>query len=325
MGIPYTTKINERSVGEAITNEAHVVGIIGVGTYASLQVQLVEVPQGPAPAVTITGIGGPYTEVTSFPTMGGQFEVNYATGVVQFAAGQNGNAISVSYTGLGSEIAAQDINEVQEPLNSIIQSTLTYNPPFTSASTAWNLVPGLAVTSLNGLQDGVAIVAGSNITVTNVGNNIRIDSSGGGSTPGGAAGSVQFNVAGTSLGGDAAHFYWDSTNFRLGLFTSIPLSSFDDAGSFALPVRTVATSTSLTEADYTVLVNAASGAISVTLPVASTVPRRIYDVKKIDSSAHYVTIVASGSDTIDGAATFPIGVQYQSNTVQSNGADWFVL
>jgi len=219
--IPYSTKENERSFGVGIPNESHVIGIVGVATYASLQIQLVEVPQGPAPAVTITGSGGPYTEVTTSPSTGGQFEVNYTTGVITFAPGQNGNTVLVSYTGLGSEIAAQDVNEVQEPLNSIVQLSLTYNPPYTSASAAWTLVPGLAVTMLNGLQNSIDIVAGTNITITPVGNNIRIDATGGGGTPGGVSGNIQYNNAGAF--GGAANVVTNGTN--LGVGTSTPNAS----------------------------------------------------------------------------------------------------
>src|SRR6185295_7303773 len=286
MAIPYSTKVNERIIGQAILNESHTVGIVGVATYASAQICLVEVPEGPFPAVTVTGAGGPYTEISAGSPIGGQYIVNYTTGVIRFDSAQNGNVVLVSYTGLGSEISAQDVNEVQDPLNTIMSLSLTYNSPYTSATATWSLAPNLAVTTLNGLQNAVTIAAGTNITITPIGNTLVIDSSGGGgSTPGGANGSVQFNVAGTSLGGDAANFYWDSTNFRVGLRVgTTPLSTIDNAGSLGLPVRTTSVTSGATATDYTILCNATGGAINVPLPIASTVPRRVYVIKKIDAS-----------------------------------------
>jgi hypothetical protein len=327
--IPYTAKVNERAIGQSISNEQHTIGIVGVATYASLQIALIEVPQGPAPAVTITGTGGPYNEVTFFPTLGGQFQVNYTTGIITFAPGQNGEVVFVDYIGLGSEIAAQDVNEVQEPLNSIAQLTLTYNPPFTAATSSWTLAPGLAVTTINGLQNGVTLQPGpsGNVTITTLGNNIIIDSTGGGggSTPGGTNGSVQFNVASTSLGGDASHFFYDSTNFRLGLATGTPLSNVDINGSFGTGFRITNSTTTMTATDYSLYANASSGAITVNLPSATTCPRRIYVIKKIDFSANLVTIAANGFDLIDGASTFPMSVQYQTTTVQSVGNAWWII
>src|SRR6267142_1472056 len=174
MGIPYSTKVNQRLIGQAILNESHLVGIVGVATYTSSQISLVEVHQGPAPAVTITGSGGPYTEITSGSPVGGQFLVNYTTGVITFNSFQNGNTVLVSYTGLGSEIAAQDVDEVQNPLNSIMSLNLTYVSPFTSATATWTLSNNIVVTSLNGIQDAVTLAAGSNITITPSGHTLII-------------------------------------------------------------------------------------------------------------------------------------------------------
>lgn len=327
MGIPYTIKENERLIGQAILNESHLVGIVGIATYASAQISLTEVPQGPFPAVSITGSGGPYTEISSGSPTGGQFIVNYVTGIVTFNPTQNGNTVLVSYTGLGSEISAQDVNEVQAPISSIMTLSLAYISPFTSATPTWSLNTNIAVTSLNGIQDAVTLSAGANITITPSGHSLIIASTGGGgSTPGGANGSVQFNISGTSLGGDAANFYWDSGNLRLGLLAgTTPVSTLDNAGSFGLPSRTITATSGASSTDYTILCDATSGAINVPLPIASTVPRRIYVIKKIDSSANLVTVVASGGNSIDGSPTFPMSTIWQSTTVQSNGTNWFII
>ncbi|MGH7974972.1 MAG: hypothetical protein ACREBR_05575 [bacterium] len=327
MSIPYSTKVNERTVGQPITNESHVVGIVGVSTYASSTIRTIEVPQGPGPAVTITGSGGPYHEILTGTPTGGAFLVSYDTGAITFSTSQNGNTVLVSYTGTGSEISAEDVNELQAPVSSILSLSLTYMAPFTSATANWTLNSGVAVVSLNGLQDAVSLVAGANVTITPAGNSLIIASTGGGGgggTPAGLDGSVQFNSLG-AFGGDAPHFFWDATNFRLGLFTTTPGSTFDNTGSFALNERSVSTNTTATATDYVITCNALSAPISVALPAASSCARRIYEVKKTDFSLNNVTVVANGFDLIDGAATFPMSVQYQAVTVQSNGTGWWII
>jgi len=271
MSIPYTLKVNERLTASPIVGEVHVVGILGVSTYAPGKIRLVEVPQ--ESILTPILIPG-YTEILSGTPTSSQFLVNYSTGAITFNVSQDGVTVSVSYAGLGSEIAAEDINELQEPLNSIAQLSLTYNWP-SAPTVSWTLVPGLAVTTLNGLADNVTLVAGTNITITPAGNTITIDSTGGGS----------------------------------GTFSS----------------RTISASTTPTPTDGTLLVNALSASITVTLPSASAFANKIYEIKKIDSSVNVVTVAGAGGNTVDGAATFLISSQYEAITVQSDGANWFIL
>jgi len=58
------------------------------------------------------------------------------------------------------------------------------------------------------------LLAGSNITLTNNASDITIAASGGGATPGGASGDVQYNNGASAFGGEAA-FNYDFTNDRL--------------------------------------------------------------------------------------------------------------
>jgi len=325
MSIPYSTKVNERLISQPIVNESHTVGIVGTSTYASSQIRLIEVPQGPAPAVFVTGIGGPYNEILVGTPTGGQYLVDYTTGAVTFASSQNGNVVLVTYSGTGSEISAEDINELQTPVSTIMSLALTYNPPYTSASATWTLNPGIAVTTLNGLQDAVTLAAGANITITPSGNSLIIASTGGGGSPAGTAGAVQFNN-GLVFGGDATHFTWNPTNFQLWLNTNTPGSTLDNNGSFAQAIATVSMNYTATATDYSIFMNASAGNRTVTLPAASSVPRRIYEVKKLDATVNLVTVIPNGSDTIDGASTFPMSDQYQAVTIQSNGVNgWYIL
>lgn len=73
------------------------------------------------------------------------------------------------------------------------------------------------------------------------------------------------------------------------------------------------------------LVDATSGAVAITLPAASNTDKT-FTIKKIDSSTNAVTVTRAGSDTIDGATTYVLSVQYQSVTILADGStSWYVL
>lgn len=77
--------------------------------------------------------------------------------------------------------------------------------------------------------------------------------------------------------------------------------------------------------DDTILADATSGAIVVTLPsAASRVDLRV-TVKKIDSTANTVTIAVPGGQTIDGASTAVLSAQNNSVTVVTDGATKFYI
>ena len=93
----------------------------------------------------------------------------------------------------------------------------------------------------------------------------------------------------------------------------------------ALQTDAVAGAVTLTDAYGTVLADATGGAFAVTLPPAAELPGWPFRVKKVDASANAVTVTASGTDLIDGAATYALAVQYQSVTIQSTGTGWVIL
>ncbi len=96
-------------------------------------------------------------------------------------------------------------------------------------------------------------------------------------------------------------------------------------GLGVLNVTTITTSTTLTTSQTVVLCNAASGAITVTLPTAVGNDGRHYHIKKIDSSGNAVTIDGDGSETIDGETTQVIAAQYNSINIVSDGSAWHIL
>ncbi len=111
----------------------------------------------------------------------------------------------------------------------------------------------------------------------------------------------------------------------VGINTGTPLSTLHVNGTFALPIRTITTSTTATATDYTVLCDATAGAVVLTLPAVAGITNRIYNLKKIDSSANTCTLDGNASETIDGALTQVISVQWQNVQIQTNGTAWFIL
>lgn len=116
-------------------------------------------------------------------------------------------------------------------------------------------------------------------------------------------------VSGGITGSDGANF----VNLRIDSFSSNVLKI---TGNYDLASDIVR---------HVILVNAATGEVTASLPLASTVPGREYIFKKTDSSANAV-VVYSALDTIDGEATKELLAQYETITVVSDGTgSWFVL
>lgn len=93
----------------------------------------------------------------------------------------------------------------------------------------------------------------------------------------------------------------------------------------AFPVRTETNDYTATISDGVILMNISTSK-TVTLPAASTVSRKIFNIKKIDSSlSNIVTIDANGSETIDGALTITLATQFESVVLYCDGSNWQIL
>lgn len=71
--------------------------------------------------------------------------------------------------------------------------------------------------------------------------------------------------------------------------------------------------------------DATGGAFAATLPpsTSSNVGQKLA-FKRLNAGANAVTVTASGTDTIDGAATYALGSQYAFTTIVSDGAGhWY--
>lgn len=133
-----------------------------------------------------------------------------------------------------------------------------------------------------------------------------------------------------SAAGDAADVPFDQTGnvFVLGAQVQAALDATDGAIVGLTPVVTTETAASVspsaTRGQRALLCNCTTNAITVNLPTAVG-NAAIYNVKKTDASANTVTIDPSGAQTIDGAATVVISVQFASLTLISDGSNWYVI
>ena len=88
---------------------------------------------------------------------------------------------------------------------------------------------------------------------------------------------------------------------------------------------TITTATTLDLSSRNVFVDASTGALTITLPSALSAEGRYFNIKKIDGTANAVTVDADGSETIDGGVTASLASQYDSLSVISDGAEWFII
>ena len=124
-------------------------------------------------------------------------------------------------------------------------------------------------------------------------------------------------VASIDSQGDAAFRYVSAS---LGVTGS---SFHGDASGLLYPIKTVTGAYSATLLDYTILGDTGSGNVTVTLPAASAGSRKIYNIKKVDSS-NTLTIATAGGN-IDGVASKSLTTLNESLSFHSNGTDWFII
>jgi hypothetical protein len=101
-------------------------------------------------------------------------------------------------------------------------------------------------------------------------------------------------------------------------------SSLSVNGSLSTRITTVVSTYDVLPDDYTILVDTRTRAVTVRLPKASSCKGRIYHIKKKSMDANAVTITSIGG-SIDGSSSFTITNYGGSITVQSDGADWWII
>jgi hypothetical protein len=92
--------------------------------------------------------------------------------------------------------------------------------------------------------------------------------------------------------------------------------------------QNISSSTSITAVGKIYFVNASSGSITITLPLANTATSGftpVMNIKRTDSTlANTVTIVRSGSNLIDGATSITLS-NYDSITLTTDTNNWFII
>lgn len=86
-------------------------------------------------------------------------------------------------------------------------------------------------------------------------------------------------------------------------------------------------SATLTATETVVLADATTGALTLTLPAASSItPRTIFFIKKIDVAlANQVTIDGNGSETVDGSLSITLENRGEGVLLQTDGSNWRIL
>lgn len=73
------------------------------------------------------------------------------------------------------------------------------------------------------------------------------------------------------------------------------------------------------------LVDATAGTVTAFLPPADSWSDRIVHVKKVSSNTNTVIVQTQSGETVDGAASKTISVQFAVMRLASDGANWHVL
>ena len=111
-------------------------------------------------------------------------------------------------------------------------------------------------------------------------------------------------------------------NGRVGIGTTNPGSFFEVNGSTGAKVNTITGATTLGVAHSVVLCNSVAP-LTVTLPPAAGIAGRMYTIKNISLGA--VTVDGNASETIDGALTSILPLQYAYIKIISDGLNWYIL
>lgn len=98
----------------------------------------------------------------------------------------------------------------------------------------------------------------------------------------------------------------------------------DTANRVQAMTVTASATLSLTWPDTLVLVDSASGNVTLTLPPAAMVPGFRVQVKKT-VAANTVTLDGHVSETIDGTTTLAWATQWQSYSVVATNGAWYVV
>lgn len=112
---------------------------------------------------------------------------------------------------------------------------------------------------------------------------------------------------------------------NVGVGTTTPKTNLEINGSVAVKTRIIDDPTNAVNADdYILLADATSNTVQVDLPSSSLTPGRVITIKKTDVSANNVTVVAHGSETIDGLANSILTIPHDYVTIVALNTGWAI-
>lgn len=90
-------------------------------------------------------------------------------------------------------------------------------------------------------------------------------------------------------------------------------------------VHHIDSDTTFLHGNRVILVDAATGAVQVTLPDPATMEGLFFHIKKIDTSLNYVTVITPGTETIDGSDEQVLSGPQDSMHITSDGTNWYIV
>jgi hypothetical protein len=104
-------------------------------------------------------------------------------------------------------------------------------------------------------------------------------------------------------------------------------STLEVNGSLQMRITKTTTSYAINDTDNTVLADATSGALTITLPAPSAaIAGRIYTIKKIGTGdINNAVTVQPGAGTIEGGANYMIYNDWTFITIQTDGVNWYII
>lgn len=122
-----------------------------------------------------------------------------------------------------------------------------------------------------------------------------------------------------SVSGGAVNFPAIFTGGNVGIGVTTPTNGLDMLQSLGLPINTISTNTTLDNTYHTVINT--GGAVTITLPLASSAPRRVYCIANHGSGniTFSATITTSGTTNTNTLSIFD-GANLM--TIQSDGTVW---